>query len=97
MFIAHPASTDITGNFTGTTDMISKLVASPQVDQCYALEQIRYALGRVESNSDACSAQQIYKTFSTNNSFNLQQLLVAVVSSDSFMNRTPVNAGGACQ
>jgi Protein of unknown function (DUF1592)/Protein of unknown function (DUF1588)/Protein of unknown function (DUF1595)/Protein of unknown function (DUF1585)/Protein of unknown function (DUF1587) len=97
MFIAHPASTDITGNFTGTTDMISKLVASPQVDQCYALEQIRYALGRVESNSDACSAQQIYKTFSTNNSFNLQQLLVAVVSSDSFMNRPPVNAGGACQ
>ncbi|HEY5090782.1 MAG TPA: DUF1592 domain-containing protein, partial [Polyangia bacterium] len=96
-FTAHPGSTDITGDFTGTTDMISKLAASPHVDQCYALEQIRYALGRVESNSDACSAQQIYKTFSTNNSFNLQQLLVAVVSSDSFMNRTPVNAGGACQ
>ena len=96
-FTAHPGSTDITGDFTGTTDMIGKLAASPQVDQCYALEQIRYALGRVESNSDACSAQQIYKTFSINNSFNLQQLLVAVVSSDSFMNRTPVNAGGACK
>ena len=71
---------DISGTFGGTTDMITQLSASPQVDQCYALEQIRYALGRVESNSDACSAQQIYQAFSTN-SFNLQQLLVAVVSS----------------
>jgi hypothetical protein len=95
-FIQMSAANDISGTFTGTTDMITQLAASPQVDQCYALEQIRYALGRVESNSDACSAQQIYQTFSTN-SFNLQQLLVAVVSSNSFMYRTPVNAGGACQ
>jgi hypothetical protein len=96
-FIQEPGSNDISGTFSGTTDMIQQLSASPQVDQCYALEQIRYALGRVESNSDACSAQQIYKTFSTSGSFNLQQLLIAVVSSNSFMNRTPVNAGGTCQ
>jgi hypothetical protein len=96
-FIQEPGSNDLAGTFSGTTDMIQQLSASPQVDQCYALEQLRYALGRVESSSDACSAQQIYKTFSTNNSFNLQQLLIAVVSSDSFMNRTPVNAGGTCQ
>ncbi len=95
-FIPHPGQNDISGSFTGTTDMIQQLSASAQVDQCYTLEQFRYALGRVESDSDACSAQQIYQTFSTK-SFNLQQLLLAVVSSDSFMNRTPVNAGGACQ
>jgi Protein of unknown function (DUF1592)/Protein of unknown function (DUF1588)/Protein of unknown function (DUF1595)/Protein of unknown function (DUF1585)/Protein of unknown function (DUF1587) len=95
-FIQMPAASDIGGTFTGTTDMITQLSASPQVDQCYTLEQIRYSLGRVESKSDACSAQQIYQTFSTN-SFNLRQLLIAVVSSNSFMYRTPVNAGGACQ
>ena len=95
-FIQMTGAGDISGTFSGTTDMIGKLSVSPQVDQCYALEQIRYAFGRVESNADACAAQQIFQSFSTN-SFNLQQLLVAVVSSNSFMYRTPVNAGGACQ
>jgi hypothetical protein len=95
-FIQMNPPSDISGSFSGTADLITKLSQSPQVDQCYALEQIRYALGRVESNADACSAQQIYQTFSSNG-FNLQQLLVAVVSSNSFMYRTPVNAGGACQ
>jgi hypothetical protein len=87
---------DITGTFTGTTDMITQLSGSQQVSQCFALEELRYALLRSETDADACSAQQIYQTFSTG-SFNLQQLLVAVVSSDSFMYRTQVNAGGACQ
>jgi uncharacterized protein DUF1592/uncharacterized protein DUF1588/uncharacterized protein DUF1595/uncharacterized protein DUF1585/uncharacterized protein DUF1587 len=96
-FIQMAGASDIGGTFTGTADMIRQLSASPQVDQCYALEQLRYALGRVESSADACSAQQIYQTFSTGNSFNLQQLLVAVVSSDSFRYRTAVNAGEACQ
>jgi hypothetical protein len=95
-FLQMEGAGDISGPFGGTTDMIQQLSQSPQVDQCFALEEIRYALGRVESNNDACSAQQIYQAFSTT-SFNLQQLLVAVVSSDSFMYRTPVNAGGACQ
>jgi Protein of unknown function (DUF1592)/Protein of unknown function (DUF1588)/Protein of unknown function (DUF1595)/Protein of unknown function (DUF1585)/Protein of unknown function (DUF1587) len=89
-------SSDITGTFTGTTDMITQLAGSQQVNQCFALEELRYALLRSETDADACSAQQIYQTFSTG-SFNLQQLLVAVVSSDAFMYRTPVNAGGACQ
>jgi hypothetical protein len=89
-------SGDITGSFNGAADMIQQLAASPQVDQCFTLEQLRYALGRVESNADACSAQQIYQAFSSS-TFNLQQLLVAVVQSDAFRYRTPVNAGSACQ
>jgi hypothetical protein len=95
-FIAMPGTGDISGTFTGTSDMITQLSTSQQVNECFALEEIRYALLRSETDADACSAQQIYQTFSSGN-FNLQQLLVAVVSSDSFMYRTPVDAGGACQ
>ncbi len=64
--------------------------------QCFALQEMRYALLRAETTADACSAQQILQNFKTGN-YNLQQLIVAVVSSDAFMYRTAVNAGSACQ
>ncbi len=95
-FIPYPSSTDITGTFQNMTDMITQLSTSQQVNQCFALEEIRYALLRSETAEDACSAQQIYQAFSGSN-FNLSKLLVAVVSSNSFMYRTPVSAGQACQ
>jgi hypothetical protein len=95
-FIPYPNSSDISGTFTGTTDMITQLSQSNQVKQCFALEELRYALLRSETDADACSAQQIYQAFTSGN-LNLQQLLVAVVSSSSFMYRTPVTAGQACQ
>ena len=87
---------DLSGTFTGTTDMIQQLAGSEQVDQCFALEELRYALLRPETDADACAAQQIYQSFSTSG-FNLQQLLIAVASSTSFRYRTPVSAGAACQ
>jgi hypothetical protein len=97
-FIPYPSNpTDMSGTFTGTTDMITQLSKSQQVNQCFALEEIRYALLRAETDADACSAQAIYKTFSNNSSYKLQDLIVAVVSSNSFMYRTPVAAGTECQ
>ena len=95
-FIPFPNTSDITGTFTGMTDMITQLSKSQQVNQCFALEEIRYALLRSETTEDACSAQQIYQAFSGGN-FNISKLIVAVVSSNSFMYRTPVSAGQACQ
>ncbi len=96
-FMPYPSSTDIDSSFSGTTDMITKLSQADQVNQCFALEEIRYALLRAETDADACSAQAIYKTFSNNSGFKLQDLIVAVVSSNSFMYRTPVVAGMECQ
>jgi hypothetical protein len=95
-FMPYPSSSDINSSFTGTTDMITQLSKADQVNQCFALEEIRYALLRSETDEDACSAQAIYKTFSSNN-FSIQKLIVAVVSSNAFMYRTPVTAGSACQ
>lgn len=96
-FIPYPNNpSDMSGTFTGTADMISQLSSSDQVMQCFALQEMRYALLRAETTADACSAQQIYQAFKSGN-YSLQQLIVAVVSSDAFMYRTAVNAGSACQ
>jgi hypothetical protein len=96
-FVPYSSSpTEMSGTFTGTNDMITQLAGSQQVMQCFALEEMRYALLRSETDADACSAQQIYQAFMSGG-YNLQKLIVAVVSSDAFMYRTPVNAGGACQ
>jgi hypothetical protein len=90
------ASGDISGSFTNAADMIGQLAASPQTAQCFALQEMRYAWGRVESAADACSAQKIYQAFSSGN-FNLKQLLLAVATSDTFRNRPSVNPGAMCQ
>jgi hypothetical protein len=96
-FVPYSTSaSEISGSFTGMTDMITQLAGSQQVMQCFALEEMRYALLRSEVDADACSAQQIYQAFMSGG-YNLQKLIVAVVSSDAFMYRTPVNAGGACK
>jgi hypothetical protein len=96
MFVAMNPPNDLTGSFTSAADMINQLAASQQTNQCFALQQMRYAWGRVETAADACSAQKIYQAFSSSN-FNLKQLLLAVVTSDSFRYRTSINPGGACQ
>jgi hypothetical protein len=96
-FVPFPNNpNDMTGAFGGTSDMVTQLSASDQVMQCFALQEMRYALLRAETTADACSAQQIYEAFKSNG-YNLQKLIVAVVSSDAFMYRTAVNAGGDCK
>jgi hypothetical protein len=87
---------DMTGTFSGTSDLVTQLSTSEQVMQCFALQELRYALLRAETTADACSAQQIYQAFKSNG-YNLPKLIVAVVSSDAFMYRTALNAGGDCK
>src|SRR6185312_13054500 len=83
----------LTGSFTSGTDMITQLAASTQARECFALQELRYAVQRSEQAGDACSAQQAFQS----GGFNVQSLLLAIVRTDSFRNRSPVNAGAACQ
>jgi hypothetical protein len=82
--------------FTGLNDLVTQLSQAPQTDQCFALNEFRYALSRMEDMNDACSAQQLYSAFS-GSGFNIQKLLVAIVATDAFRYRSTVNAGSACQ
>lgn len=83
-------------SFFGAVSLASDLASSPQVQECYALQEFRYALGRLESTSDACSLQGAFQAFSQQN-FSLQEILVAIAQSDSFRYRNADIAGSACQ
>jgi hypothetical protein len=87
---------EFSATFNGASDLMTKLSAAPQVDQCFAIQELRYALSRVETTADACSAQQAYGAFSSQQ-FNIQSLLVALVQTDAFRYRTVESAGSACQ
>jgi Protein of unknown function (DUF1592)/Protein of unknown function (DUF1588)/Protein of unknown function (DUF1585)/Protein of unknown function (DUF1595)/Protein of unknown function (DUF1587) len=82
--------------YTNVNDLVTQLAAATQVNQCFALQELRYATSRVETPSDACSAQQIYAAFSSNN-FNVQQLVLAIVTSDAFRYRSVMAAGSECE
>ncbi len=96
---AGPSELSI-GSFSGPVDLATQLAGAPQVQECYTLQQFRYALGRLESTADACSLQQVFQSFSTASSqgqFNLQQVLIAIAQSDAFRYRNAETAGSECQ
>jgi hypothetical protein len=87
---------ELSATFNGAVDLVTQLAASTQVRECFALQELRYALSRIESPDDACAAQQIYKAF-TASSLNIQSLMVALVGSDAFLYRSVETAGSSCQ
>jgi hypothetical protein len=88
-------SNETTIQFSGPADLANQLAADPQVSQCYALQELRYALGRLEAPADGCSAEQIYQAFNSGN-FNLQSVVVAIVRSDAFRYRSVNTPGQTC-
>jgi hypothetical protein len=79
---------------TGTTGLTSTLASAPQVQECFALQEFRYSLGRLETADDSCSIQQFYSAF-TGSSLNIQKLILAIVASDAFLYRSVI--GASCQ
>lgn len=90
------ATGELSTSFNGATDLANQLAGATQTQECFALQEFRYALSRVEDKDDACSAKQIYGAFSSS-TLNIQKLIVALVGSDAFRYRSVVNAGGECQ
>jgi hypothetical protein len=90
----HPG--ELAGAFDGAKDLATQLAGAPQVSQCFVVQELRYALSRIETKADACSAQQVYGAFASSE-LNVQKLLLAIVQSDAFRYRSVVNAGSACR
>jgi hypothetical protein len=82
--------------FNGATDLTTQLAGAAQVQQCFVIQELRYALSRIETTDDACSAQQAFAAFSSSQ-LNIQKLLVALTVSDAFRYRSVETAGSACQ
>ena len=91
---------ELSATFNGATDptngVVAKIAGSAQASECFALQEFRYSLGRLETANDVCSAQQFYTAF-TGSSLNIQKLMIAIVGTNAFLYRSPNNPNGACQ
>jgi hypothetical protein len=94
--IAAGQANSFTADFADTATLLSVLGTSEVPEQCFAIQTARYALGRAESNSDACGLSDIWTAFKAAN-FNLQTLFVEVATSSLMQERNIVKAGEACQ
>jgi hypothetical protein len=90
---------ELAATFDGATDpttgMVAELARSAQVQECFALQEFRYSLGRIETQSDSCALQQFYGAF-TGSGLNVQKLILAIVGTDAFRYRSADVAGAAC-
>jgi len=77
-----------TVKFKDAVELMPQLGATDQVRSCVATQWMRYLLRREESKGDMPSLAGVQKTF-RDSSYDMRELLVAIVSSDSFTRRTP--------
>jgi hypothetical protein len=75
----------LAGKFVGAVELGKKLAASPDVSACLANQWFRFALGRMESNDDACSLQAMYDGLAASGG-NIRELIVRMVKGDAFRN-----------
>jgi hypothetical protein len=86
----------VTGQFSGAYELEQLLSTNEWVEQCFAVQTTRFALGRDEAASDACSLKSAWDAFSTGQ-FSIRALMVAVTGTYAFSHRNNVHAGQACR
>lgn len=87
---------DVSGPFSTPADLAMRLAGSQQVQQCYALQTFRFALGRVETMADACSANDLWQAFS-GAGLTLKEAVVALTGTPAFRYRNAGRAGASCR
>ena len=76
--------------FNGVGELAAKLSQSKQVHDCLSAQWYRWALGRVEAESDACALEKVQQRFfESKGSF--EELQLAIIGSDSFAFRSGGN------
>jgi hypothetical protein len=83
-------ATDVDGTFTGVVGLAEKLAGSNDVRKCYETQWFRFAYGRGETDSDACSLSAIDTRVQAAGG-SIKELLVALTQTDAFLYRP---AGG---
>jgi hypothetical protein len=74
---------DVDGAFDGALELGRKLAGSQQVQRCVVQHWFRYALGRVETDADACAIADLEQRFEAAK-HNVPEWLVSIVASDAF-------------
>jgi hypothetical protein len=75
---------DIDGKFNGGAELAKLLAKSAQVRDCAPTQWLRYAMARPETKEDACSLDQLKRSFSSSGG-NLKELLLALTQTDAFL------------
>jgi len=86
----------VTGKFSGAYELEQLLSTTEYVQQCFAVQASRFALGRDEAANDACSLKAAWDAFS-GGQFSIRQLLLSVTGTYAFSHRNKVLAGQACR
>jgi hypothetical protein len=84
---------DLDGSFNGPVELAHKLAASPEVQACVTSQWFSYALGRAHTADDACSLSRLVSSFNASGQ-SLKQLLIEIVTADSFRYRNSSTPGG---
>jgi len=87
----------VTGTFSGAYELEQLLSTTEYVQQCFAVQASRYALGRDEAGTDACSLKAAWDAFAAGGQFSIRQLLVSVTGTYAFSHRNNVRAGQVCR
>jgi len=77
-----------TVKFKDAVELMPALATSDDVRSCMATQWTRYMLRREETKGDMASLDAVQKAF-RDSSYDMRELLVAIVSSDAFTRRTP--------
>jgi hypothetical protein len=76
-------ATDVDGTLDGARALAKRMAQSDQVQQCYAKQWLRYALGRQEEDADRCTLERVAKQFESAGT--IRELLIAITTSDAFL------------
>ena len=79
--------TDVDGPVADHLELLDRLTASGEVEQCVIQQWFRYANGRSEAASDQCSLDQLGETFRRSGG-DIRELLVALTQTHAFRFRT---------
>lgn len=88
--IGNPA---VDGPFDGAVELSQKLLASDELHACVPLQLLRFALGRSETDEDACGLAELTREFETSG-FDMRELVIALATSDAFRFRPASSSKG---
>ncbi len=85
-----------TADFQDTAGLIDALASGTVPQQCFEIQTLRFALGRGETEADACALADIWTAFKASN-LSIQSLFIQIATSSTMRTRNTVKAGENCQ
>lgn len=82
-------NTDVDGPYNGVVELAQALAGSEQVKNCVATQWFRFGYGRVETEADTCSMDEIREAFAAAD-YDIKELIIALTKTDAFRYRPAV-------